>query len=356
MRAYISRMIAVSLLLILALSSGVNAVNAGGFNAGIGGLSWSPDGKSLLYTVFKDGVFVVTPGEDPRRITDTNVFDHEAQWSPDGQSIISTIEVDNQAGIFRTPIAGGEPQRLTEDVGWRPQYYAPNGTHPRLSPDGQSIAFLSLREGDHYTSLYSMSADGEDERALTNVGTVEDFVWSPDSQAIAFIATPDSYVGGSDLFLIDSHGTKLRRLTNTADVDGDYALTWTPDGRHIVFTTAPDDQTEQREIIDMDGQNRKKFGEQLPDSTYSPDGKYSLFKTPAEPWPKFSIQREDGTGSDVVTISLPGKRAYYAAAWSPDSSQIAFVSFLFDAPKSESIYLINADGTNPQTLVSYPIS
>jgi Tol biopolymer transport system component len=354
MRAYVYRILAVSFMLALTVSS----VQAGGFSADVGGLSWSPDSKSLLYSVYDDGLYIIAPNGDgePLRIADADIFDWSPQWSPDGKSIISTIEVDNQAGIFRTPIKGDESQRLTEDVGWRPGYYAPNGMQPRYSPDGKTIAFLSLREGDIDTSLYSMTADGDDEHILTDAGAVYEFAWSPDSQAIAFTATPEGEQSAADLFLIDAFGTKLRRLTTTADVDSYYQPAWTPDGKAILFTVVTDDNNGRIDIIDSDAQNRKVFREQASEPIYSPDRTHILFTSPAEHWFNLSIMNADSTESDDITISLPGERAYYSAAWSPDGSQIAFVSFLFDAPKSESITLVNADGTNPQTLLTFPIS
>src|SRR5690348_9138280 len=104
MRSWLARIAGLVLLLALTLSQ----VQAGGFNAGIGGLNWSPDGKSLLYAVYSVGIFVAAPNGDgeSQRIAMVDRFDTTPQWSPEGKSMISTIEVDNQAGIFRTPIKG----------------------------------------------------------------------------------------------------------------------------------------------------------------------------------------------------------------------------------------------------------
>src|SRR4249919_1699478 len=130
MRTYIFRLIAAALLLTVAVSS----VNAGGFTATIWQLDWSPDGQSLLYSLYNKGVFIVNLDGESHQILDADSVDWFPDWSPDGKFLISTIEVDDQEGIFLTPLMGGESQRLTEDVGWRPNYYAPNGTLPRYSP------------------------------------------------------------------------------------------------------------------------------------------------------------------------------------------------------------------------------
>ena len=352
MRAYAYRIIAAALLLLTAVSS----VSAGGFTASIWSVAWSPDGKSLLYTVFKDGVYIANLDGETQRILDADSAEWTPQWSPDGKSIITTMTVDNQAGIFRVPLKDGEPKRLTEDVGWRPEYYAPNGMQPRYSPDGKFIAFLSLREGDENTSLYLMTADGNDEHPLSRALEVQDFVWSPDSQSIALLGSPDSDRGHTDLYSVSLDGKIQIQLTITQDVDDRYTPAWTPDGEHILFTASTADNKGRIEIVDAVGQNRKVFREHGSEPIFSPDGTYILFTSPAEHWFNLSIMSADSAESDVTTITLPGERAYYGAAWSPDNSQIAFVSFLFDAPKSESITLVNADGGDPRTLVSLPIS
>src|SRR5690625_6464055 len=69
----------------------------------------------------------------------------------------------NQAGRERIPLT---------------QTYATN-VHPRFSPDGSKIVFISDR--DHQPEIYVMNADGSEQTRLTNSVYFDlDPVWSPD--------------------------------------------------------------------------------------------------------------------------------------------------------------------------------
>jgi Tol biopolymer transport system component len=343
-------------LVILLIVLPVFSLQAAGFTAGIGPLAWSPDGESLLYAKRKQGVFIVSlDGSEPMHIADGDDFDLSPQWSPDGEYIISTMQPGTQAGIFRTPVTGGEPEPLTEDVGWRPNYYAPNGTQPVFSPDGEHIAFLSQRETDPYTALYVMTADGEDEHVLSALGTVKSITWSPDSRSIAFTITLGDYNGLTDLLIVDLADYSLHILTHEQEVDDGYPASWSPDGTNLLFTVS-NEVKRHIERIDIDGENREVILEDAAQPIYSPDGKHILFSSYAANWASLAILSVDEPDAEPIAIQLPGERAYYNAAWSPDGTQIAFVSHLFDEPKSEDITIVNADGSDPQTVVSFPLS
>src|SRR5262249_34710605 len=59
--------------------------------------------------------------------------------SPDGRWILFDSNVAGTADIYRMPVAGGEPERLTNGAGG--EYYA------SVSPDGSEFTFQSLRNG-----------------------------------------------------------------------------------------------------------------------------------------------------------------------------------------------------------------
>lgn len=94
--------------------------------------------------------------------------------APNGQWLV----FDLLGHIYRLPVAGGEATSLTQGSG-----IAIN-THPRISPDGASIAFISDRRGQN--NLWVMNADGSNPRPIFTDNYVRAVtpVWTPDGQYI----------------------------------------------------------------------------------------------------------------------------------------------------------------------------
>ena len=76
------------------------------------------------------------------------------------------------------------------------------------------------------------ATDGSGRINLTNKsGITDDYpTWSPDGTKIAFTTGRD---GNDEIYLMDTDGTNLKRLTQNTYHDA-YAL-WSPDGSTIVF-------------------------------------------------------------------------------------------------------------------------
>ena len=74
--------------------------------------------------------------------------------SPDGRWIV----FDLLGHIYRMPATGGDAVALTQASGIAMNY------HPRISPDGREIAFVSDRGGQD--NLWVMNADGSDPRLI----------------------------------------------------------------------------------------------------------------------------------------------------------------------------------------------
>jgi TolB protein len=156
-------------------------------------------------------------------------------WSPDGKQIIyaSRFDPGGAPNLFIVPADGaGKPTQVGGDdvEGWWPSW----------SPDGKHIIYQAIGGGE--TTISIMDVDGSNPKMLTNGNIDLDPVWSPDGQTIAFVRSKANKYA---VWLMDADGQNPRELTPLypdpdPKVDSPIklpALTWSPDGRSIVFNS-----------------------------------------------------------------------------------------------------------------------
>ena len=74
-----------------------------------------PEGR-LAYSSNQSGnyeIWLQSPGEPPRRLTDDPALDAHPYWSPDGRDLVFESTRDGVPNIWRLPISGGDPKPLT---------------------------------------------------------------------------------------------------------------------------------------------------------------------------------------------------------------------------------------------------
>ena len=126
-------------------------------------------------------------GDEVTRLTTDEADDREPCLAPDGEEVIFRSERDG-GGLYSVPAAGGTPRRV-----------APDGHHPRFSPDGMRIAYwVGAPSSSFGGKLYIVSREGGEPRPLLPDMTGRRPLWSPDGKRIMFL-------GGSDVRVWDEH-------------------------------------------------------------------------------------------------------------------------------------------------------
>ncbi|EMA60256.1 S9 family peptidase [Halorubrum lipolyticum] len=124
---------------------------------------------------------------------------------------------------------------------------------PRLSPDGDRVAFLRREPVDDETTESTVSLadladrDGGAPRRLTLAeGTDAEPRWSPSGDRIAFTSTRGAADDRQQLWVLPLAGGEARRLTDA--VGGVSEIAWSPDGERLAFVqsvTADDRETDR---------------------------------------------------------------------------------------------------------------
>lgn len=187
---------------------------------------WSPDGRHLSFTSYKEGTpdFYV---KDMLNLSTAKIFDFQGinlpgGWSPDGKKVLLTLSKDGNEEIYALDFINKLLQRLTNNFAI--------DISPVWSPDGGKIAFVSNRAGS--PQIYLMDADGSNVKRLTYEGNYNTSpAWSPKGDKIAYEGMIE---GRFQIFLIGTDGASPQQLTfDAADSE---SPSWSPDGRYLAFS------------------------------------------------------------------------------------------------------------------------
>jgi Periplasmic component of the Tol biopolymer transport system len=188
-------------------------------------ISWSPDSTRVATWVRlwrTIGIYGLDGVREklltlPRGLMAPGDFD--PVWSPDGASLLVPHGVE-------IPIDGRTPRQLPADdprSHWLVTY----------SPDGAHVAYTS----GWAAPLVVAAADGSQARELVSSGGLENAVWSPTGDRIAFDALTGGEILGApatDLRVVDVASGTVTSLT--ASGAAEHVIRFSPDGDRILFS------------------------------------------------------------------------------------------------------------------------
>jgi hypothetical protein len=208
---------------------------------------------------------------------------------------------------------------------------------PAWSPDGQRIAFVSLRDGNQ--EVYVMNADGSEQ---TNVTRHENKDWTPawlpDGEQLAFSSFRDE---NWELYVMDADGSNPVRLTDNPA--SDVSPSWSPDGKHIAFASRRDEGDWDIFVMDRTGEHVTQLTHDPADDfgpVWSPDGNTIAFESDRDGYTDIFLMVADG--SDQVNLTRDPYASYHGPVWLPDGRRIMFYS---DRDGDWEIYVLNRDGS-----------
>jgi len=204
--------------------------------------------KGYVWALYDYDIYVANAdGHGTRRITHNPHYDAEGTLSPDGKTIVFTSLRNGDLDIYTMSVDGRNVKRLTHTLGY--------DGGPFFSPDGKQIVYRAYHPGTATDSadyraliaqnlvrpvqmdIWVMDADGSHQHQVTNLGGASFAPYfHPDGKRIIFASNyKNPRSRNFDLYLVNADGTGLEQITTNVEFDA-FPM-FSPDGHQLVWAS-----------------------------------------------------------------------------------------------------------------------
>jgi Tol biopolymer transport system component/DNA-binding winged helix-turn-helix (wHTH) protein len=280
---------------------------------------FSPDGTKIAFLRATDAavrdIYVMdATGGEPHRLTNDDRFVNAVTWTRDGSAIIFSSDRRGKFSLWRVELSGGDPVRLP--VGGEDAF------NPVIAPEGNRMVYAQSSSKWSIMRARLNPAQSKEPPTPLLSSTQQDSApqISPDGMHIAFQSWRS---GTQEIWICSSNGTELAKLTSfERSLTGSPA--WSPDGKQITFDSRPDGHSHIF-VVDVQGgiPHQVTHGDSndiVP--SWSRDGRWIYFgSNRGGNWQVWKVpaiggepQQVTRNGGYVAIGSLDGKYIYYARA------------------------------------------
>jgi TolB protein len=259
--------------------------------------------------------------KDRRAVYHTTNHIEAPNWSRDGKYLV----FNSRGRLFRFTLPAGEPVPI--DTGFAIHCNNDHG----ISPDGTQLV-ISDQTRTGKSLIYTLPIAGGEPKSITALSPSYWHGWSPDGRTLAYCAERE---GEFDVYTISVHGGEEKRLTTAKGLDD--GPEYSPDGKFIYFNS---DRTGTMQIWRMkpDGSDQEQVTKEEFNNWFphpSPDGKWLAFLTyekdvsghPENKPVRLRLRPVAGGPIEELAALFGGQGTINVPSWSPDSRQLAFVSY-----------------------------